>query len=299
MPTISCFNYDAVGFLKLRLLTVVLGLGVSSVIRAQVSLDSPKVVIDGVDLQGAIHLPESVKDQLVASLMRRDYEENSNWIGDLENLVSSAETDGWPDRENEGYMGFSVGARWKPIRRDPGRLHVSVTILVDEGQQKRLKAITFRYLGARPALPVLDSTDLRKLILLNDGEVYNRDKLYAGLDAVYRAYNERGFIGLTSNIEMQSDDTNQTVAVFVELNIGQQYRWENIQVIGLDPKTETLLKSQLKTGSPVNPKVIADFYRENKPLLPVGVSPESVKWQHHPERATVDLTFDFRTSVSP
>jgi outer membrane protein assembly factor BamA len=134
---------------------------------------------------------------------------------------------------------------------------------------------------------------------LNDGEVYNRDKFYAGLDAVYHAYNERGFIGLTSNIEMQLDQTNQTVGIVVELNEGPQYRWGNIQVLGLDPKIETLLRSQLATGSPVNPKLIEDFYRDNKSLLPVGVSPKSVKWQHHPERATVDLTFDFRTSVSP
>jgi outer membrane protein assembly factor BamA len=80
--------------------------------------------------------------------------------------------------------------------------------------------------------------------LLNDGEAYNRGKFYGGLDAVTRAYEEQGFIDLTSNIEMQSDDTNQTVEVVVELNEGKHYRWGNIQVIGVDPTIEMALSSR-------------------------------------------------------
>jgi hypothetical protein len=140
-----CFNRDAVGFVKLSLLPVVLGLGMSSLLRAQVSPDCPKVVIDDVDLQGAIHLPGSVKDELVASLMHREYEEASEWIRDVEDRVGRAETDGWPNRENEGYLGFSVEARWNTLWKEPGLLHVQVIIILHEGQQKRVKAITFRY----------------------------------------------------------------------------------------------------------------------------------------------------------
>lgn len=266
--------------------------------EASSSNDHTKVVIDAVELNGTL-LPEAVQRRLVTSLKQREYEEDSDWVKDLEDTVVRAEVEGWPDRENHGYLGFSVSAQWKPLRREPGMLHVLVTVFVNEGQQKTLKAIEFRCVGDRLGKPIFDSDDLRKLIPLNDGEIYNRDKFHAGLDAVYRAYNERGFIGLTSNVEMQFDQANQTVAIFVELNEGQPYRWGNIQVIGLGPKIETLLRSKLKAGSPVNPKLIEDFYRDNKSLLPAGAAPQSVKWQHDAERATVDLTFDFRIPVSP
>src|ERR1700722_12907572 len=99
--------------------------------------DRTKVVIDVVELEGTL-LPKAVQEQLVASLKQREWDENSNWVADLEILVSGAETEGWPDRENKGYLGFSVGAWWKPLRREPGLLHVLVTINVNEGQQKRL-----------------------------------------------------------------------------------------------------------------------------------------------------------------
>jgi len=62
--------------MKLTLLLVLLVL--SSLIRVQVSTDNPKIVIDGVDLQGVVNLPETAKRQLVADLMHREYTENSD-----------------------------------------------------------------------------------------------------------------------------------------------------------------------------------------------------------------------------
>jgi TonB family protein len=196
----------------------------SSAAEEQQSIDPPKVLIDDVDLQGAIHLPETVKEQLLTSLMHREYEETSDWIGDIEDRMVRAETEGWPDRENQGYLGFSVTARSKKLWREPGLLHVLVTIKVDEGQQKRLKAITFRHVGAPLVSAPLDSAEVRRLIPLNDGEVYNRDKFYAGMDAVSHAYHELGFIDMLWNSEMRFDQENQTVAIFVDLNEGQQHR---------------------------------------------------------------------------
>jgi outer membrane protein assembly factor BamA len=264
----------------------------------QSSNDRTRVVIDAVELKGTL-LSKSAQERMVTSLKHHEYEEDSDWVKDLEDLALRTESEIWPDRENQGYLGFSVSVAWKPVRREPGAVHVLVTVSVNEGQQKRLKAIEFRYVGDRTRRRVFDSDDLRKLIPLSDGETYNRDKFYAGLDAVAHAYYEQGFIGLTSNVEMQVDQTNQTVTIFVELNQGQPYHWGNIQVIGLDPKIETMLRSKLKAGGLANPKLIKDFYRDNRSLLPVGASPKNVKWKHDAERATVDLTFDFRTPVSP
>ena len=92
--------------MKLTPLPVLLGLVMCSAIRAQVQTANQKIVIEDVDLQGAVHLPDSAKRQLVASLMHSEYAEESDWIADVEDKVSRAETEGWPDRENQGYIGF-------------------------------------------------------------------------------------------------------------------------------------------------------------------------------------------------
>jgi outer membrane protein assembly factor BamA len=293
-----CFNYHAVRLLKLTQFPVIFAVGMSPMAQAQSSIDRPKVAVDAVEINGTTHLPEAAQEQLVASLKQHEFEEDSNWVSDLENIVIRAETDGWPDRENQGYLGFSVSAQWKPLRREPGLLHVLVTVAVDEGHQKKLKAIEFRYVGDRSGRQAIDSDDLRKLIPLNDGEIYSRDKYYAGLSAVSLAYSERGYINCTVTNDMKLDQVNQTVAIVMDVNEGPQYRWGNIEVVGLDPKIETLLRARLETGHPVNPKLIRDFYQKYKSLLPVAASPETFKWESDARRAVVDLTFDFSTPAS-
>jgi hypothetical protein len=293
-----CFNYYVMKFSKLVLFLIISAVGMSLVAEAQSSNDRPKVVIDEVELMGTL-LPEPIQQRLVASLKQREYDEDSEWVNEIHDLVGRAETEGWPDRENQGYLGFSYSARWKPLRREPGLLHVFVSVRVNEGQPKRLKAIEFRYVGDRSGRPVLDPDDLRKLIPLNDGEIYNRDSYYAGLSAVSSAYNQRGFIDCTVAPTTQLDDVNQTVSIVIDVNEGSRYQWRDIRVTGLDPPIEALLRSRLTPGSPVNPKLIRDFYDEYKSLLPVGASPETVKWESDAQNAIVDLTFDFSTGASP
>jgi hypothetical protein len=282
---------------KLALFPVIFGVGISPMGLAQSSFDRPKVAIDVVQLEGTL-LPEAIQERLVASLKQREYDEDSEWIREVDDIVGRAETDGWADRENQGYLGFSYSAEWKPLRREPGLLHVSVSVHVNEGQQKRLKAIEFRYVGDRSGRPVLNTDALRKLIPLNDGEIYNGDNFFAGVSAVSRAYSERGFIDCTVTLTTELDQVNQTVSVVMDINEGPQYHWRDIRVTGLDPKTETLLRSRLAPGSPANPKLIRDFYEEYKSLLPVGVSPQTVKWESDAQRAIVDLTFGFTVPAS-
>jgi outer membrane protein assembly factor BamA len=250
------------------------------------------VVIEEVELEGSL-LPKAAQEQLVSSLKERTWEEGSQWVADLETMVIRAEDEGLPDRVNQGYLGFSVGASWKPVWREPRLLHVQVTVNVNEGQPKRLEKIEFRWVEEHLGPPLFDSSELRKLVPLKDGEIYNRDKYQAGLSAVAGVYKERGFINCTITSNLAINDEKQTVALVLEINQGQRYYWGNIQVIGLSPQLETILRARLAKDSVVNPKLIADFYQEYKSLLPVGASPETTEWHRNEALAIVDMTFDF------
>jgi Surface antigen variable number repeat len=285
--------YDAMGIFQFVLFSVMFAVGTPSMAQTQSSIEHPKVAIDVVELEGTL-LPETVQEQLVTSLKQREWEENSDWEADVRSMVVTAEKEGWPDRENQGYLGFSVSDEWKPLRREPGLLHVLVTVHVNEGPQKRLEKIEIRFAGGNYS-PVFDSNTLRKLIPLKDGEIYNRDKYHAGVRAVVAAYQEQGFIELTTNESLASDDDNQTVALAMEITEGQRYRWGDIRVIGLDPKIETILRARLPKYSIVNPNLVRDFYKEYKSSLPVGASPETTEWKYDQQRAIVDITFDFST----
>jgi outer membrane protein assembly factor BamA len=260
--------------------------------QAQSWIDRPKIVIDVVELEGT-RLSKADQEQLIASLKQRQWEEKPDWEADVTNLVINAER--WQDKENEGYSGFSLSVGWKPLCREPRLLHVLVSVHVNEGTQKRLKGIEIHDVGEHKGLPALVSNDLRKLIPLNDGEIYNRDKFYGGISAVATAYKERGFIDCTITPTIAFDDDNRAVSAVMEITEGPRYRWGNVQVIGLDPKTEPILRARLPKDSIVNPKLIQDFYQEYKSSLPVGASPETVVWKRDRQRAVVDITFDFST----
>jgi len=170
-----------------------------------------------------------------------------------------------------------------------------VTVNVNKGQQKRVAKIEFRWVEEHPGPPLFDSNELRKLVPLKDGEVYNRDKYQEGLSAVAGVYKERGFIECTIASNLAINDENQTVALVLEINQGQRYYWGNIQVIGLSLELETILRAQLAKDSVVNPKLIEEFYQQYKLVLPVGASPGTAEWHRNEMLAIVDVTFDFST----
>ena len=168
-----------------------------------------------------------------------------------------------------------------------------VTVNVNEGQPNRVEKIEFRWAEDHLGPPLFDSNELRKLVPLKDGEIYNRDKYQAGLSAVAGVYKERGFIDCTITSNLAINNENQTVALVLEINQGQRYYWGNIRVIGLSPELETILRARLAKDSVINPKLIRDFYEEYKSLLPVGASPETTEWHRNETLAIVDMTFDF------
>lgn len=271
-------------------------------IYAQTPRECRKVTIDLIALNGANHLPAGIQEQLMISLRHRRYDECSDWIGDVQSRVVRAENEAWPDRENQGYVGLAVGADWKPLSQDPGVLHVSVTIRVDEGRQKKLSGIEFRTSGPHSlppvTAPVIPAEELRPMIPLRDGEVFRPGKIREGLSAVARAYGARGFIECSITSQMDVDASNETVAITVDLNEGPLYRVGSLEIIGLDRATAALLQSKLAIGDPVNPKLIEDFFAANKSRLPAGSSPQSVVWRRDKQRAVVDFSFDFRTAAA-
>jgi outer membrane protein assembly factor BamA len=280
------------GCFRISLFAVAFAVGTSLTAHAQSWIDHPRIVIDVVELEGT-RLSQAAQEQLIASLKQREWEEKPNWEADVTNLVVNAER--WQDWENEGYSGCSLSVGWKPLRREPGLLHVFITVHVNEGTQKRLKNIEIRGIGEHKGQSALVSKQLRKRIPLNDGEIYNRDKFYDGLSAVATAYKERGFIDCTITPTISFDDDNRTVSAVMEITEGPVYRWGRVEVIGLDPEPETILRTRLPKDGIVNPKLIRDFYQQYKSSLPVGASPETVQWKRDRQRVVVDITFDFST----
>jgi len=275
---------------------------IPAAMHAQTPSECRRLAIETVQLTGAAHLPPEVQEKIATDLHGREYDQCSNWIGELEGRVLRAEAEAWPRREDEGYMDLAVGVEWKPLGRGPGLQFIAVAIRVYEGAQKLLRGIVFRTTGeySVPPMvqPVLTVDELHGMIPLREGEAYRRDRLNAGLAAIARAYGAKGFVDCSITSQLEVDAENRGVTVLVDLDEGPRYRVGSVEVAGLDTATEAVLRAKLESGQAVNPAVIEKFFAANKAKLPPGASPQSVAWQRDKKRAVVDFSFDFRTATA-
>ena len=246
----------------------------------------PKVIIDAVKFKGATHVPRSIRGRLVTSLKQREFDGDSNWIEEFQEAVR----DSW---QQQGYFNAKLRAEAQIVSSDSTRHRVSVTAHIDEGRQYWLGDIRFT------DATVFPPEELRKLIPLREGEVFNAHKIRDGMDALREMYGSKGYIDFVLAPLTEVDEVRQRISLMMELQEGQRIRVGRIEVLGLGQRMESLLKFELKPGDPFNPKLVNDFYKENKAVLPPDASPEDIQLHRDLQKGTVSLVFDFRTCPQP
>jgi outer membrane protein assembly factor BamA len=251
-----------------------------------------KVTIDAVKFQGSPHLAPLALRQLIESLKQREFDGDSDWIREFEETVRGA----WQD---QGYFNAEVKAEAQLVSEDATRARVSVTVHVEEGLQFGLGDIRFRPADPRETLLFLPD-ELRKLIPLREGQLFNVAKIRDGLDALRKMYGTKGYIDFTATpITNVSDDLHPRVSLLMELDQQMQFRVGKIEVLGLDRSKESLLKWKLKPGDVFNIELFDDFFKDNKSLLPADASAIDVQVHRDINNGTVDLVFDFQTFPCP
>jgi outer membrane protein insertion porin family len=84
------------------------------------------------------------------------------------------------------------GAHIPLIQAGPGKA-VDITMPVEEGDKYRLGKITFKNNKA-----ITNVAALRSLFPLKDGDIFSRDKIAKGLEALRKAYGQYGYINYTA-----------------------------------------------------------------------------------------------------
>lgn len=168
-----------------------------------------------------------------------------------------------------------------------------VYVHLDEGPQYRLKDIHLR--SSDPDTPLAFPRDqLRALLPLKDGDIFTTKAIRDGLAALRLAYSSRGYIDVTSQPLTEIDDASRQISLTLEIDQEQQFRIGKIEIIGLKPKLEKALRSQIKPGDVFNPGAINEFYAHYKSALPPDASPKDVSVKPDHETHTASLVFDFR-----
>lgn len=243
-----------------------------------------KASVDDVRIEGTTHLPYDVQRQLTISILETEFAgEPDNWLGELEEVGIRGFL------RDQGYFQATSRAKAELVSGDATHKHFRLAIQVDAGPQYRLEGIRFE--GDK----AFSEEELRPLVPLREGEVFDVSKVREGLDAIYRNYGSKGFVDATSEPSTEVDEARGRISLTIKVDEQQQYRVGRFEILGLDQALESQLKSILKPDEIYNSKLVYDFFREHREVLPSDVWPESMRINRDTRAGRLSGVFDLRT----
>ncbi|MGB9069923.1 MAG: POTRA domain-containing protein [Candidatus Acidiferrales bacterium] len=246
------------------------------------------VVIDSVDFDGPITLPEPARLKLVDDLKRREFDADSKWLDEVAE-VSLRGT--WQDL---GYFKVVAKAAARDTGGDALHEHVALTAHVEEGLQYFQGGLNIRSVD-RDAPLVFTQEVLRHVYPLREGDLFDADKIRKSLDAYRQLYAAHGYIDFSAVPDFDVDDADRRISLTLELDQNRQFRIDQVEVDGLDPRTESILRSMIKPRDVFNYDLVKAFFEENKALLPPDASLGDLEINRNVKEGTASLRFDFFT----
>ncbi len=246
------------------------------------------VAVDSLDLKDA-HAGPELAQQLVEALQSREFDADSNWPAQVaEQIVRDA----WQRR---GYFRVMVKADYKVLSNDKTQARVSLALRVTPGLPYRLAELQFTSDNPQQHAPMFAPAVLRPLFPLEEGDIFDVDKIRQGLEALKKLYGSAGYIDMVAQPDFEMDDAKQRIALRVIVDEGAQFVVERIAFLGLTSDIERRLQIKLKAGYVYDHSLFEDFFADNRALLPAGASPSDVNVTRNPQTRTLTVLFDFRS----
>jgi outer membrane protein assembly factor BamA len=280
--------------------------------RPQNYIDT-KYYVDSVAFDGPVDLTGSELQQVVTLLKETEFDRLPNWLERVQDALRQP----WLDH---GYYKVEVIAKAAPVGGDDGRY--AITAHVDEGLQYRVGSIDFSAENSdyvensdspdKPSLhrlpaytdgsgfansekrPVFPPDELRSLMPLRDGDIFDNRKIRDGLNALNEFYGQHGYLNFVAEPITHIDDKHQIISLRINVDEGRQFHIGKIEVQGLEPSIRHSLIWNIKTGDAFNVKAVQKFFDDNKPNFPVGSywgsDPQIVR---NMKTSTVDINLTF------
>ncbi len=131
------------------------------------------------------------------------------------------------------------GAHIPLIQSGPGKA-VDITIPIDEGEKYRLGKITFKNNKA-----ISNVAALRSLFPLKDGDIFSREKIAKGLEALRKAYGQYGFINYTGVPNTTFDDDKKLANLEIDVDEGKAFYVRRIEFVGNTTTRDKVIRREL------------------------------------------------------
>jgi outer membrane protein assembly factor BamA len=183
------------------------------------------------------------------------------------------------------------------IAEDPTPNAVAVIIPVSEGEQYRLKEITWS------GESVIPYADLDKTLHAEMGSPVNAVQLEQDVLALILLFHPKGYLMADTESKAILDDATHLAAYQIQIRQGDLYRLGKLEIAGLDEALAGSLerRCQLRPGDPYNSTYWNRFFQEVGRQLPASSS----GWKLNPvstihaDTKTVDVRLVFTPGGGP
>lgn len=125
------------------------------------------------------------------------------------------------------------------LQSGPGKA-VDITMPIEEGDQYRLGKITFKNNKA-----ISNNAALRSLFPLKDGDIFSREKVAKGIEALRKAYGEYGYINYTGVPSTTFDDEKKIANLEIDIDEGKQFYVRRIEFVGNTTTRDKVIRREL------------------------------------------------------
>lgn len=254
-----------------------------------------RVHVVRVEFDSKDDIPPDAREEISAELRSRVFEReaDSAYLDDLANEIAEVSARG--ALQHRGYFKVTTAAKLMALQNEGREISVAVSISAKTGPQYHAGDI--RIESADSGFPLSMSPEvLRSLIPLQRGELFDVEKVRAGLKNLAQAYGREGYADMTAEPDLQIDEAHETIDMVLKIDLQAQYRVGGIEFLGVNTVTrEQLMKSLPKPGEVFDGTRLEEFFRVNRAILPSDVSREDVNVKRDPKSKTVAILFDFRT----
>jgi outer membrane protein assembly factor BamA len=148
----------------------------------------------------------------------------------------------------------------------PIPLHVAIS--VDEGDRYRFGNVEFKRNKA------FSSDELRLLLPLKRGEIFDIEKVRQALRAFRDLYGERGYINFTPVPDTEFDDLDHLITLVIDLDEGEQFKIASVDFNAAGAVVGRLRDAwSMKIGDAYSSRYIKQFFADNKELMPADADP--------------------------
>lgn len=195
--------------------------------------------------------------------------------------------------QDSGYFKAKVKVDARLVDRNERRNRYALILHIEEGPQYRLGNVHFKPADPDKPLLAFSTRELRQHVHMGPGDLFSAAKVRSSIEEITKLYASKGYIDMVPEPQVLHDDDGGPIDLVMKIDEGKQYRFGNIEFLGLDEGSQNQLKPQLRPAEPFNKALVDELLKRNTSVLPADATWQDVHLTRNAKEGVVDVRFDF------